>query len=197
MIMKPKAIIFDWDGTLADTRGAVVNSMNYVLNKYNLEDWDTVKTKYRDTSKSLKENFFNFFKENSKQAYEEYLSFYKEKAFSSVKSIPYAKELLEFLQSQKIKTYIISNKEKSLLLNEVNKCFPSTQFECIFANGDTLHNKPNPEPVLKILKNRDYEITPQTVWFIGDTKQDIDCAIASNCKAILIGFCNLITLDYI
>ena len=35
--MLPKLIIFDWDDTLANTREAVVNAMNYVLSLYNLQ----------------------------------------------------------------------------------------------------------------------------------------------------------------
>lgn len=61
--MRPKLISFDWDGTLAQTRSAVVASLEDTLKKYDKEPWDITKKKYRDTDKSLKENFPNFFSE--------------------------------------------------------------------------------------------------------------------------------------
>lgn len=61
----PRAVLFDWDGTLAETRPAVVAAMEHTLAAYGREPWDETKRKYRDTSKSLKENFPNFFGEES------------------------------------------------------------------------------------------------------------------------------------
>ena len=43
----PQVILFDWDETLAHTRSAVVDAMEYVLKKYGKEPWEIVKTKYR------------------------------------------------------------------------------------------------------------------------------------------------------
>lgn len=67
---KPLLIMFDWDNTLAISRQAVVESMNYVLSKYGLEEWDIAKKKYQDKNKSLKDNFINFFKDKAEQASE-------------------------------------------------------------------------------------------------------------------------------
>ena len=72
----PKTIIFDWDDTLAHTRPAVVEAMEYVLKKYNKEPWDITKAKYRDTKKSLKENFPNFFGDKAQSAYQDYINYY-------------------------------------------------------------------------------------------------------------------------
>ena len=55
-----RVVLFDWDGTLAETRPAVVDAMEHTLAAYGREPWDETKRKYRDTSKSLKENFPNF-----------------------------------------------------------------------------------------------------------------------------------------
>lgn len=132
----PKAILLDWDDTLAHTRNAVVESMEYVLNKYNKEPWDITKAKYRDTKKSLKENFPNFFGEDASRAYSEYLKYYTEYAYNKVFPMENANEFLKFCNQNKIDLYIISNKEKSLLLKEVEFCFPNISFKKILGNGD-------------------------------------------------------------
>ena len=86
-MQKPKLVIFDWDDTLVKTRDAVVKAINHVLSLYNLPEWDIIKEQKRDKSKSLKENFPNFFDNNAKNAYEEYLKYYNEVAYKEVKKI--------------------------------------------------------------------------------------------------------------
>ena len=172
----PKAVLLDWDDTLAHTRSSVVEAMEYILKKYNKEPWDITKVKYRDTKKSLKENFSNFFGKDAQRAYDEYLKYYVEYAYNKVSPMEKANDFLKFCNQQKIDLYIISNKEKSLLLKEVEFCFPNISFKKILGNGDAPLNKPNPAPVFVALDNVAYEINRDNVWLIGDTKQDTECA---------------------
>lgn len=185
---KPKLVIFDWDDTLANTRNAVVKSMNYVLELYNLPNWDIIKEQKRDKNKSLKENFVNFFGENeAKNAYQKYLAYYNNEAYKEVKQIDNTDIFLQNLLNANIKIAIVSNKETSLLLQEIKNCFPTIQFNHILGNGDALNNKPASDPVLKIMEFYNFELNKNNVWLVGDTKQDTDCALNANCQAILIG----------
>ena len=38
-----RAVLFDWDGTLAETRPAVVDAMEHTLAAYGREPWDETK----------------------------------------------------------------------------------------------------------------------------------------------------------
>ncbi len=183
----PKAVLLDWDDTLAHTRSSVVEAMEYILKKYNKEPWDITKVKYRDTKKSLKENFPNFFGEDANRAYNEYLKYYIEYAYNKVYPMEKANEFLKLCNQKKIDLYIISNKEKSLLLKEVEFCFPNISFKKILGNGDAPLNKPNPAPVFVALDNVAYEVNRYNVWLIGDTKQDTECAYNAEVQPILLG----------
>jgi len=183
----PKAVLLDWDDTLAHTRNSVVEAMEYILKKYNKEPWDITKVKYRDTKKSLKENFSNFFGKDAQRAYNEYLKYYVEYAYNKVSPMEKADDFLKFCNQQKIDLYIISNKEKSLLLKEVEFCFPNISFKKILGNGDAPLNKPNPAPVFVALDNVAYEVNRDNVWLIGDTKQDTECAYNAEIQPILLG----------
>ena len=183
----PKAILLDWDDTLAHTRSSVVEAMEYILKKYNKEPWDITKVKYRDTKKSLKENFPNFFGKDANRAYNEYLKYYIEYAYNKVYPMEKADEFLKLCNQKKIDLYIISNKEKSLLLKEVEFCFPNISFKKILGNGDAPLNKPNPAPVFVALDNVAYEVNRDNVWLIGDTKQDTECAYNAEIQPILLG----------
>ena len=183
----PKAVLLDWDDTLAHTRSSVVEAMEYILKKYNKEPWDITKVKYRDTKKSLKENFPNFFGKDANRAYNEYLKYYIEYAYNKVYPMEKADEFLKLCNQKKIDLYIISNKEKSLLLKEVEFCFPNISFKKILGNGDAPLNKPNPAPVFVALDNVAYEVNRDNVWLIGDTKQDTECAYNAEIQPILLG----------
>ena len=187
MSKKPKLVIFDWDDTLAKTRNAVVKAMNYVLSLYNLPEWDIIKEQKRDKNKSLKENFPNFFGEKYEEAYSKYLEYYNAEAYKEVEKVENAELFLNNLIRENIKIAIISNKEKSLLLKEVSSCFEKIKFDYICGNGYANKNKPAPDPVYKIMENYDFELNKDNVWLVGDTKQDTDCALNSNCQPILIG----------
>ena len=188
IMKKPKLVIFDWDDTLAKTRNAVVKAMNYILKLYNLPEWDIIKEQKRDKNKSLKENFPNFFgEEEAKNAYQKYLDYYNKEAYKEVKKIDNADKFLEDLVNNNIQIAIISNKEKSLLLREVESCFPQIKFNHILGNGDAEHNKPAPDPVYKVMENYDFELNSKNVWLVGDTKQDTDCALNAKCQPMLMG----------
>ncbi|MGM0421797.1 MAG: HAD family hydrolase [Pseudomonadota bacterium] len=184
-VQKPKAIIFDWDGTLADTRGIVVNALEQTLAAYGLPAWDIVKAQKRDPNKSLKENFAHFFGADEEEAYQKYLLFY-EAELVHLKPQPGADTLLSFLSGLQILLCIASNKEKSVLLKEINTLFPHTRFQNILGNGDAAANKPNPAPILQIMEQ--LNITkPDDTWLVGDSRQDTDCAHTAGCRPVLIG----------
>jgi len=181
-----KAVIFDWDGTLADTRDAVVASMEFVLKKYGKCPWEITKNKYRDPTKSLKDNFVNFFGDLADSAYRDYLCYYQKHEIGKIMPVKGAVDFLYFCQNKNIDLFIVSNKEKLLLDQEVRACFPDICFRQILGNKGAIRNKPWPEPVWKILENVKYEIAPENVWFVGDSKQDTDCAYNANVQPILL-----------
>lgn len=195
-LKKPQVIFFDWDNTLALNRDVVVGAMNKVLAKYGKDDWGKTKKEKRDNSKSLKENFVNFFGAKlEKQAYNDYLNFYNE--FSSLLKAPNnAKEMLKLLVDKGIKVIIVSNKERSLLLNEISVLYSDINFFKIMANGDSEKNKPDASPIFKALEETNIKINPENVWIIGDSNQDIDCGYNAGIQPILYGKGKLAEADY-
>ncbi|MBN2675880.1 MAG: HAD family hydrolase [Alphaproteobacteria bacterium] len=188
----PKLILFDWDNTLAISRDAVVYSINSILKKYNLEEWETTKRQYRDKNLSFKDNFPNFFGKNAEKAYQEYLSFYKKEALSKVQPQKNAYNLLKNLQEQNIPFGILSNKDHFLLDLEVAQCFPTIKFDWVFGNNDFKRNKPYPDPIIGISKKLNIPQTPESIWLVGDSVQDTRCAINSGIQGILFGKGNMI-----
>ena len=55
-LAKLKAVLFDWDNTLAESRTPLVYAVNKVLEEYGLPDWNVVKQR-RDNNLSFRDNF--------------------------------------------------------------------------------------------------------------------------------------------
>lgn len=182
---KPKAISFDWDGTLAITNNLIVEAINTVLIKRNMPNYQEMRKK-RDKNKSFKENFPIFFGDDYKNAYAEYLSYYSDNCVKAVKSFAGAYVLLKRIVDSNVDIFIISNKEKSILLDEVKVCFPDIKFRDILGNGDTANNKPSPEPLIKAYKQISDDITPINFWHIGDGLPDFCSALSANALPIIV-----------
>ena len=178
-----------------DRAGIPLDLLLHLIKEDNI-DWETIKKEKRDKNKSLKENFVNFFgAELEKQAYEDYLNFYNE--FNSLLKAPdNAKEMLNILTDNGVKVIIVSNKERSLLLDEINVLYSDIDFFKIMANGDSKKNKPDASPVFKSLENTDIKINPKNVWIIGDSNQDIDCGYNAGIQPILYGKGKLAEAEY-
>ncbi|MBR2273918.1 MAG: HAD family hydrolase [Alphaproteobacteria bacterium] len=193
----PKAIIFDWDQTLAHTKSAILQSIEHTLKKYNKEPWKITKRKYQDITKSLKDNFPNYFGTAAKEAYKDYLQHYEKYSYNLVRPMEQAIIFLHLCQQKNIELHIASSKEKSLLIKEIKLCYPDIKFLNILGHNDAKQNKPAPDPILKILENANYPINFENVWMIGDSQQDTDCAYNAHIQPILLGKGNLMTKNYI
>ena len=180
---EPKAILFDWDSTLAQTRPTVIKALEQTLAHFHKAPWEKLKH-LRQPMLALKDNFPLIFKEESEAAYRFYLKVYQPELTGPAAG---AKEFLSLCQKKNIATHIISNKERCLLLKEVSLCYPDIPFADILAHGDAKENKPSAEPVKKALKSVPYPINAENVWFIGDSLPDSECAYNANIQPIIIG----------
>ena len=180
---KPKAILFDWDSTLAQTRETVIKALEQTLAHFHQKPWEKIKH-LRQPLLSLKDNFPLIFGQDSQDAYRFYLKVYQPELSTASGG---ATEFLTTCLSENIDLYIISNKEKSLLQTEVSLCYPNIPFKKILAHGDAKANKPSAEPVKEALKDVPYPINPQNVWLIGDSLPDSECAYNANIQPIIIG----------
>jgi phosphoglycolate phosphatase len=195
-LLTPSAVIFDWDETLAQTRDLVVTSIQRTLDHYKLGSWNKVKNDKRNASLSLKENFPNIFGVHAEEAYGLYLRAYKENLSQGLLATAMASETVNYLQNLGIKLFILSNKEKELLEEEVNYLFSAVLFNRILGNGDAEHNKPHPASVYAALSGTGINTVKDHVWLVGDSKQDTDCALSAGCLPILIGQGKFIGEDY-
>lgn len=182
-------VLFDWDNTLAESRTCLVATVNEILKKYNLADWEHQKQK-RDPNLSFRDNFPNVFgQEKAQQAYAEYAELYKKNVGHMLTSFPKVKETLEFLKKKGKKIIILTNKDRALLDFELPLLFDKSLFDRIVAGHEAEKDKPYPEQAWFALKGwlKPEEFSPDKVWIIGDSDMDSQCALSANAKPIRVG----------
>lgn len=186
-ISKLRAVLFDWDNTLAESRSSLVIAVNRVLKEYHLPEWEISKQK-RDTNLSFKDNFPRIFGDKAYEAYERYREIYKSIAASRIIAFPSAKEVIEFFKSRGIILMIVTNKERCLLEYELPLLYKKEDFAKIVCGHEAPRDKPHGDQALFALKgfiNRE-EISPETVWIVGDSPQDSNSALEINALPIRI-----------
>lgn len=183
-----KYVIFDWDNTLAETRTALVASVNQVLAEYGLPDWDKVRD-LRDPDLSFRDNFPLIFGEKAAEAYNRYAEIYIANIPLLVTSFRGVQDVLNFFYCRRIPMMIMSNKDRRLMAQELPQLYDPRQFERIVCGHEAEKDKPNPEQVYYTLHGllKPEEITPEKVWVVGDSPMDSTSAARANAQPIRIG----------
>ena len=186
-ISKLRAVLFDWDNTLAESRSSLVIAVNRVLKEYHLPEWEISKQK-RDTNLSFKDNFPRIFGDKAHEAYERYREIYKGIAASRITAFPSAKEVIEFFKSRDITVMIVTNKERCLLEYELPLLYRKEDFAKIVCGHEAPRDKPYPEHIFYTLRGLlpQIEISRQNVWMVGDSDQDSDCALSANALPVRV-----------
>ncbi|QKF60254.1 HAD family hydrolase [Aliarcobacter lanthieri] len=183
--MEKNTVIFDLDGTLLDSIEDIAVSMNKVLESLNLPTHNIKDYKYFVGSgvDILVENALGkFSKEIKDEAIKRFKLEYDGKLHS--KTIPYEGiyELLNELKKLNYNLAVLSNKPHEFTVSYVNHFFQDYGFKEVHGQKDNVPKKPNPQAAIEIAKS--LNVPCEKVFFIGDTKVDMQTAKSANMLAI-------------
>jgi phosphoglycolate phosphatase len=184
-LVKPRAILFDWDNTLVDTWPVIHKALYNTFTQMNMEPW-TIETVRQRVAKSMRDSFPEVFGANWQEAAKIYQSEYQSIHLEMLKPLVGARSTLEALHDKLVFVGIVSNKRGHNLRTEVTHLGWSDYFDCLVGADDAAKDKPSPDPVLHALK--DSGIVPDAdVWFVGDSVIDMECAKNTGCSAVFYG----------
>jgi phosphoglycolate phosphatase len=182
---RPRAILFDWDNTLVDSWVTIHEALNVTMAAMDKPLWSIEQTKER-VRLSLRESFPRHFGERWEEARRIYLDKFSAIHLDRLTALPGCGELLEGLAGEGIYMGVVSNKTGALLRREADQLGWSTLFGAIVGAGDAEADKPDAAPVRLALEPSGIG-AGETVWFVGDTGVDIECARNSGCVPVLLG----------
>ena len=179
-----KLIIFDFDGTLGDTRRNIVMTMQDVMRELNLPLQDEhvcastiglpLKGCYAQMFPQLNADELDRCAEVHRRCFTENLKKITPMPF------PQVKETLEVLRNHGICLAIASSRTSESLRDLLGRMGIDSLFSCIIGAQDIVHAKPDAEPVLKILDILGFMADETLV--VGDMDVDIQMGVNAGTK---------------
>lgn len=190
--MKFKAIIFDFDGTLADTLPDLAAAGNFALQQFGHPTHDVSAYRYfvGEGVARLMENILppdHRTEKEIKDLRAVYKQYYEE--HSAVYTSPYEGicEALDALCAENIPLCVLSNKDDADT-KALTKHYFGDRFRIIYGVREGFPRKPDPTVCLSIAK--ELRVSPADMLFVGDSKFDIKTGKNAGMKTcgVLWGF---------
>lgn len=181
-----KAVLFDLDGTLADSLADLTDGVNLALSKFgyplrtieevksfvgngiiNLLDCASSHTASMERINELREEFYKYYGDHY---------CYKTTAYDGLS------ELIAALHERGIQTAVVTNKDDEVAKDIVNKLL-GDNFAVIRGKLDGCPAKPDPESTLSVMS--ELRVKPEECIFLGDSGVDIMTGL--NSGAIPVG----------
>lgn len=192
-----KAVLFDLDGTLADTAPDLGYALNEQRRLHGLPalSQESIRPQASHGARGLLQLGFGITPEDSNftQMREEYLTLYATHICLHTRLFPGTDALLTQLEQRHIAWGVVTNKPARFTLPLLEKLNLTQRAACIISGDTTPNAKPHPEPLLTAA--RQLGIHPQTCLYIGDAERDVEAALAAGMTALIANYGYISTTD--
>lgn len=190
--METKVIIFDFDGTLCDTRSNIIIAFRATMERLSLEMRDeetcgaTIGLTLRDGFKSMYPDFDDAKIDYCVDTYREIFAERRKELMPDL--FPGVKETLEALRKRGYRMTIATSRLTDSLMLFMRHHGIDHYFEYAVGSDSVTHHKPHPEPALKTLAA--LNIAPSEAIMVGDMPVDIAMAHNAGIRAIGVDYGN-------
>ena len=188
MPKKYDVILFDMDGTMADTDPMILDTFHFLYQKYrNGKGRPDSEIAYfsgppiRGTLKNefpeLDEDaiFEEFYQESRKRYDAEHIFLY-----------PHEKEVLIKLKQNGFKLGVVTNKRRDLAIVTLKVLGLEDVFDILLGIDDVVNSKPHPESIERAIKELGGD--KKHTLYIGDNKMDYDTAVNSGVDCCIVNW---------
>lgn len=185
---KYKGVIFDLDGTVADTIGDITNAMNLMRNSFGLDAVDeneVVKHINLGAINALAGNLPESYREEQtlNEALTRYLQFYSEHFIEKTRAFDGIENALKVLYENGFKICVLSNKSDKLTKAIVGELFQPEYFIEVLGASERFPHKPDPASAIYLAG--EMGLSSGEVILVGDS--DIDMQTANNAGMLAVG----------
>lgn len=177
-----KYYIFDFDGTLADSKWCSIIATQEAFQEFGLEIPSAEQIEYFmgiPIEVSFKKMTDFAFTEASFQALlHMFRKHYKANEQHTLAAFPNMLETLQALTSQGKSLFVLSSKKTDVLLRNLQHLKMASYFKDIFGSDKVAHFKPHPDGILRIVEM--FGLDQKETVMIGDAVFDIQMAKAAN-----------------
>jgi phosphoglycolate phosphatase len=182
-----KGVIFDLDGTLADTLADITSALNHVLGELSLPPhspdqtvawvgWGVRHLVDRAVSDPRLVD----------EAVTRFRARYAANLIRDSAPYPGVPDLLDGLTADGVPIAVLSNKPHPMTVRIVREIFGRWQFAAVRGHRPPTPRKPDPTAALEIAA--ELGLAPAELVFVGDTAVDVDTALAAQMTAVAVSW---------
>lgn len=189
--MSINTVIFDFDGTIADTNRLIIDSWQHTYkNRFGHEEEEEkiIRSFGEPLAITMEKVFPDHDVDESISIYRGYqVNHFKDE----IEAFPGMIEAMRELKVKGFNVGIVTSRMKNTTVQGLEKFGLMDYIDHIVSCEDTDKHKPDPAPVLLALEK--FGISAEEAVMVGDSMFDIKCAHNAGVKAILIGWAVAVT----
>jgi N-acetyl-D-muramate 6-phosphate phosphatase len=185
-----KGMLFDLDGTLADTAPDLGSALNRQreIHGFPVLPLRAIRPYVSQGGRGLMKVGFDLSPEDAgfNSMREEFLDLYAQRLCHETRLFPGVSELLSELEKRDLPWGVVTNKMERFTLPLLEKLQLAGRAACI-VSGDTCSNyKPHPEPLLHA--SREMGLTAGECVYVGDDERDVLAARAAKMQVVVVRY---------
>ncbi len=181
------AVLFDLDGTFADTAPDLGAALNHLLNLHGMSPLPLEKIRPQASHGSLGLLKLGFNMEPNAPGFTDlrdtFLDYYASNICVHTTLFPGMAELIEILEQCDLPWGIVTNKPHRFTLPLMQALGYAQRAACLISGDTCARAKPFPDPLLKASEL--LKIAPQLCLYLGDDKRDAEAAHAAGMRCII------------
>jgi len=184
--LRKKYIIFDFDGTLFDSNGIILDSWQAVFRHYTGAPGDEREI-YRSFGETIRYTSHRFFpNEDVDETVALYRKYQEENYAGKIGLFDGIPELLDQLKDSGRSLSIVTSRTRKTSLEYIDSLDIRKYFDVLVTCDDTDAHKPDPKPLLIALDELGADKSESIM--LGDTKFDIGCGNNAGVECALVGW---------
>lgn len=182
-----KAVLFDFDGTLADTAPDLGHALNRqrIARGMPVLPIEQIRTQASAGSRGLLGLGFNIKPGDNdyESMRDEFLDFYTQRLCHDTCLFPGVDELLDHLETRNLPWGIVTNKPARFAHPLIELLGLAQRVACVICGDETTNTKPHPEPLLTA--SNKIAISPAHCIYLGDDIRDVQASLAAGMQPIV------------
>ena len=191
--MKLAAVLFDLDGTLADTAPDLGGALNRLRVKEGLGPLPLQQLRAHASAgaRGLISEGFGISKEHPRYAdlQERFLALYEQHICEETCLFPGMADVLDQLEQRRIKWGIVTNKHARFTTPLMEALGLARRAACIISGDTAAKAKPDPAPLLMACSQAG--VVPGNAIYVGDDERDVQAGLAAGMGTVIAawGYC--------